>query len=230
MVYAEQMVTVCDQGGDLRAPTRREHILEVARAVIDEFGPDALTSQIAERAGLARPNFYRHFSSKDDLDFAVAGSAYQELRAEVRTRLDLCGSPLELVRAPIDAQVTWADSHPNLYRFVIGRGYQWTSQRRTVEHFAFAAEITRAAARYFPRFAANPDAADAVVTALGGLIDASILRWLRRRTETRDQLINRLTDHTWLILDDYLRGFGVHVDPSVPLTRTDQSWSEPVGI
>jgi AcrR family transcriptional regulator len=193
--------------------------------VIDEFGSDALTSQIAERAGLARPNVYRHFSSKDDLDLAIALSAYQELRAEVRTRLGVCGHPLEVIRAPIEAQVSWADSHPNLYRFVIRRGYQWTAQQRTAEHVAFAAEITRAAARYLPRFAADRDAADAVVTALGGLVEASILRWLRQRTETREQLIDRLTNYTWVIVDDYLRGLDARVDPAVPLPRTGQTRS-----
>jgi AcrR family transcriptional regulator len=216
---------VCDQGGGLRALSRREHILEAARAVIEEFGSDAMTKHIAERAGLARPNVYRHFSSKDDLDFAVASSAHQELRAEVRTRLELCGSPLELIRAPIAAQVAWADSHPNLYRFVVERGYRWTSEHRTAEHAAFAAEITRAAAHYFPGFVADPDAADAVVTGLGGLIDASILRWLHRRTETYERLVDRLTSHTWMIIDDYLRGLGVNVDPAVPLPRTGETRS-----
>jgi AcrR family transcriptional regulator len=66
---------------------RYEHIVEAARTAIEEHGPEALTGQIAKRAGLARPNVYRHFSSKDDLDHAIALSAYQELRAEIRTRL-----------------------------------------------------------------------------------------------------------------------------------------------
>jgi AcrR family transcriptional regulator len=223
--YDQQMVVTRDQGEDLPALSRREHILKAARAAIDELGSDALTSQIAERAGLARPNVYRHFSSKDDLDLAVAQSAYQELRGEVQTRLGLCGRPLEVIRAPIEAQVSWADRHPNVYRFVIERGYQWTSRRRTVEQVAFAAEILTAAAGYLPRFVANRDAAEAVVTALGGLIDASILRWLCNRTETRAQLIDRLTNYTWVIIDDYLRSLGVCVDPTVPYRGPGRSGS-----
>src|SRR5262245_4527203 len=99
------------------APARCEQICDAARAAIEEHGPEALTGQIAKHAGLARPNVYRHFASKRDLDHAIARRAYQELRAEIRTRLNLCGTPLDVIRAPIEAQVIWADNHQNLYRF-----------------------------------------------------------------------------------------------------------------
>ena len=202
---------------DPAAPARREQILEAARAAIEEYGPGALTGQIAERAGLARPNVYRHFSSKDDLDLALARTAYQELRAEVRGRLDLSGTPLDVIRAPIAAQVTWADHHPNLYRFLVSQGYQRSSQRVRVDRSDFAAELAEAGARYFPRFAEDPDAAEATLVALIGLVDASVLRWMSRPVGTREQLIDRLTAQAWLIIDHHLRGFGIEVDPAVPL-------------
>src|ERR1700730_7935625 len=111
------------------ALARRQQICDAARAVIEEHGPGALTGQIAKRAGLARPNVYRHFASKDDLDLAVAWGAYQELRAEIRTRLDCCGTPLDVIRAPIATQVIWAQGHQNLYRFLVSRGHLCSSQR-----------------------------------------------------------------------------------------------------
>jgi AcrR family transcriptional regulator len=196
---------------------RRKQILKAARAAIEQHGPDALTGQIAERAGLARPNVYRHFESKDDLDLAVARSAYRELRAKIQSRLGLCGSPLDVIRAPIAVQVIWADSHPNLYRFLVSRGLQLRSRQRSV---AFAAEVVAAGARYFPHFADNPDGADNIVIGLGGMIDASIVAWLARRTETSEQLIDRLTTQVWLIIDHHLRRVGVGVDPAVPLPQT----------
>lgn len=202
---------------DPAAPARREQILEAARAAIEEYGPGALTGQIAERAGLARPNVYRHFSSKDDLDLALARTAYQELRAEVRGRLDLSGTPLDVIRAPIAAQVTWADQHPNLYRFLVSQGYQRSSRQVRVDRSDFAAELAAAGARYFPRFAEDPDAAEATLVALIGLVDASVLRWMSRPVGTREQLIDRLTAQAWLIIDHHLREFGIEVDPAVPL-------------
>ncbi len=205
---------------DSPPPARREQILKAARAVIEEHGPDALTGQIAERAGLARPNVYRHFSSKDELDLAVARDAYQELRTEVLARMAVCGTPLDVIRAPIAAQVIWASQHPNLYRFLLSRGYQRSSRQRKAERRDFAAELAAAGELYFPHFADDPETAAALVVALGGLIDASILSWLSRRKETRKRLIERLTTQAWLIVDHHLRDAGVSIDPNVPLVRS----------
>jgi AcrR family transcriptional regulator len=205
-------------GPESAAFDRDKQILDAARAAIEERGPGALTGQIAERAGLARPNVYRRFSSKGDLDFAVARCAYQELRAEIRTRLDLSGTPLDVIRAPIAAQVNWADSHQNLYRFLVSRGHQRSSQR-TAERSDFAAELAAAGARRFPRFAEDPDAAEVILVGLIGLVDASVLWWLSCPVDTRERLIDRVTGHAWLIIDQHLRKFGVYLDPRSPVPR-----------
>lgn len=215
------MVAPPAQAGSAARPARREQILQAARAVIEEHGPDALTGQIAERAGLARPNVYRHFSSKDELDLAVARSAYRELRAEVLKRLDLGGTPRDVIRAPIAAQAVWADTHPNLYRFLVSRGYQRGSHQRDAEGQDFMAQLADVGAHYFPHFGDNPDAAVAIVVGLTGLINASILGWLGRRAETREQLIDRLTTHAWLIIDHHLREIGVCLDPGARLRPND---------
>jgi AcrR family transcriptional regulator len=222
-------------GCDGHVPVRRDQILEAARAVIEEYGPDALTGQIAERAGLARPNFYRHFASKKDLDRALARSAYRELLGEVRERIDMSDTPLDALRAPIAAHVTWADSHPNLYRFLVSRGLfrllgspgpGRSSGQRLVGRHDFAVELVAAGARYVPRFAENPDAADAIVIGLTALTQASILVWLARRTETPNQLIDRLTAQNWLMVDHYLGEIGIHIDPAVPVSRPAQVGSK----
>lgn len=215
------MVAPPTRGKDASAPPRREQILEAARAVIDEHGPDALTEQIAERAGLARPNVYRHFASKGELERAVARTAYRELRAEIVRRLDHCNTPLDVIRAPIQSQVIWADTNRNLYRFLVSRGYQPSFQRHKEERGGdFAAELAAVGARYFPHFADDPDAAVAIVVELSGLVDASVLAWLnRRKTETRKALVDRLVLHAWLIIDRHLRDRGVRINPELPLRR-----------
>jgi AcrR family transcriptional regulator len=218
-------MTPTSPDADSAAVARREQIRDAARAAIEEHGPEALTGQIAKHAGLARPNVYRHFASKHDLDHAVARSAYHELRAEIRARLDLCGTPIDVIRAPIEAQVIWADRHQNLYRFLVTHGYQRRFQQRTAERSNFAPELASAVGRYIPRLTDDPDAAEATLVALIGLFDASVLRWLSRPVGTRDQLIDRLTAQTWLILDHHLREFDIHVDPAMPLPQRQQAGS-----
>jgi AcrR family transcriptional regulator len=187
---------------------RREEIVAAARAAIEEHGREALTGDIVERAGIARPNFYRYFASKEDLDLAVARNVYGELRGEVRKRLgrlDPSASAQEVIRVPIAVQVLWADRHPNLFRFVVSLDYQRVSPQLTAERRAFASEAAASAAPYFPNFLKNRDAAEAITVAVGGLIDAAILSWLHRRTESRKRLTDRLTTQAWLIIDQHHR-------------------------
>lgn len=211
---------------DARAADRRDEILAAARAAIEEFGPGALTGQIAKHAGLARPNVYRHFASKEDLDLALARRAYKELRRAVTGRLDQSGSPLDLVRAPIEAQVNWAEQHPNLYRFLVSRGHQRTVQGlRAAERGDFAAELAAAGARYFPGFTDDSDAAEATLVAIIGLVDATVLRWLDRHSEDRDELVCRLTTWCWLLIDHHLHERGIHVNPTQPLPQANTAGS-----
>lgn len=217
------MVNPSTRGGLSRTVIWREQIVEAARAVIEESGPDALPVQIAERAGLARCNLYRHFASKGELDFAVARSAYRELRDAMRAELHLCNGPLDVIRAPIAAQVVWADIHPNLYRFLVIRSYQRRSQRLEPEQREFTAEVAAAGAEYFPYFAESHDTVAVLIARLRGLVNASILDWVARRTETREQLIESLTTQAWLLVDYHLQQKGVNVDPAVPLPQVERT-------
>jgi AcrR family transcriptional regulator len=207
---------------------RREQIVAAARAVIEEHGPDALTGQIADRAGLARPNVYRHFASKDELDLAVARSAYEELLAEAQQRIDASDSPVDMVRAPIAVEVIWADRHPNLYRFLVSRGLfrQLASSGREQKRGQhptgrrdFAVELVATGTRAIPGFAENPEAAEAIVIGLTAFTQASILVWLARQSDPPDRLIDRITTQNWLIIDHHLREAGIQIDPAAPISQ-----------
>lgn len=204
------------------AADRRAQILAAARSVIEEFGPQAPIGRIADRVGLARPNFYRHFPSKEALDAAVARSAYQELRAAIRARIELTGVPMDVVRAPIAAQVAWASEHPNVYRFLVGHGRQQAVLRPSAARSAFAAELAAAGARYVPQFGVDPEAAEATMAGILGLVDASVLYWLDKDNGSREQLVETLTIQAWLIIDQRLRTYGVVLDPAaVPAQPRD---------
>ena len=50
---------------------RRTAIIRAAISAISEHGPDALTGQIADMAGVPRTHVYRHFEGKQALDLAA---------------------------------------------------------------------------------------------------------------------------------------------------------------
>ncbi|TLF79407.1 TetR/AcrR family transcriptional regulator [Nocardia cyriacigeorgica] len=199
---------------------RRAAIVDAAIAAIAEHGPDALTGQIADRAGLNRTHFYRHFASKAELDWAVAKRAHLDITERIRAALVVDGTPLDAIRAPIVAHVGWADEHPNLYRFLLGRNYYRGKDMPRIGGSAFAAEISAAAVRYIPRFDADPVAADRLVVALLGLIDATVQWWLSYRDTSRAELVELLTTQAWLLIDHHLRTVGVVLDPNSPLERS----------
>ncbi|WP_280233028.1 TetR/AcrR family transcriptional regulator [Nocardia cyriacigeorgica] len=198
---------------------RRAAIVDAAVAAIAEYGPDALTGQIADRAGLNRTHFYRHFASKEELDRAVAKRAHLEITERIRAGLGVDGTPLDIIRAPIVEHVGWAGEHPNLYRFLLGRNYRRGKDDPRIGGSAFATEISAAAARYIPRFDADPVAADRLVVALLGLTDATVQWWLTYRETSREDLVELLTTQAWLLIDHHLRAIGVTLDPDAPLHR-----------
>lgn len=197
---------------------RRRALVDAAIAAITEHGPDALTGQIADRAGLARTHFYRHFASKEELDLAIARRAHEELTERIRATLAIDGTPLDVIRAPIAEHVAWAGEHPNLYRFLLRRNYRRGAEEDArIGGSAFASEISQAAGRYIPRFGADPAAADRLVVALLGLIDASVRWWLAQGEPTQDELVELLTGESWLLIDRRLRELGIALDPDGPL-------------
>src|SRR5438067_12182421 len=60
----------------LKAPQRREQLIEVATKLFAKWGYDATTTAaIAEAAGVTEPILYRHFDSKQELFVAIVPSA-----------------------------------------------------------------------------------------------------------------------------------------------------------
>src|SRR5882757_7385897 len=82
---------------------RRAAIIAAAITAIEEHGPDALTGQIADRAGVPRTHVYRHFDGKQALDLAVSRQAAREIGEVIRTGLATRGSALDVIRASINS-------------------------------------------------------------------------------------------------------------------------------
>lgn len=97
----------------ISAPTVAEHraqrlraLLEAARVLVAEQGPEALTlSALASQVGLSRPSLYEYFRSRDDLVAAMVEDELprwiSELEAEVRRHT----SPADRVAAFVRTQL-----------------------------------------------------------------------------------------------------------------------------
>lgn len=84
-----------------RADARRNRalLIDAARAVFAEFGPEAPLDEIARRAGVGIGTFYRHFPTRFDIQEAVMAVHVRELTAAAEAQL--------LEPDPYSALVAW---------------------------------------------------------------------------------------------------------------------------
>lgn len=196
---------------------RRTALVSAARDLIDELGPTVGMAQVAERAGIPRPNVYRSFESKEHLDREVARQASKELLSYVRAELTSTGARYDVVRRMIDQQFVWAAQHPHLYRFVTAQRQVAHLQADRSGRPQFLSEIVDTTVDYARRTAGERavrmvGASDAVLASVMGMVDAGTLWWLDHGDETQEQVVDRLARQVLLILEDVLTSLGV--DPA----------------
>jgi AcrR family transcriptional regulator len=199
---------------------RRAAIIAAAIAAIEEHGPEALTGQIADRAGVPRTHVYRHFDGKQALDLAVSRAAAKEIGESIRTGLATRGSALAVIRAAISQHLTWIEQHPNLYRFLAQHAYAVGSTGSPAADdakAAFAAELTRLLEGYLRVLGVDDGPAERVIIGVVGLVDTTAAWWLEHRDISRDLLTAELADQVWLIIDRTATQLGLSLDPNADL-------------
>lgn len=194
---------------------RRSAIITAAVAAIEQYGPDALTGQIAERAGVPRTHVYRHFDGKQALDLAVSGHVATELGQHLRAGLNRPGSPRQIISSSIQAHLTWIEAHPNLYRFLAQHAYAVAATGSPTDDAkaVFAAELTTLLQGYMTRLGLDPGPAERVIVGVVAMVDATAIWWLEHRDVPRAELTAALTDQVWLVIDSMARSLGLTLDP-----------------
>jgi AcrR family transcriptional regulator len=201
---------------------RRQLIIDAAISAIEDYGPDALTAQIAERAGVPRTHVYRHFDGKPALDLAVSQAAGRQLMAEFRSGMSVRGSAREVVRALVEPFLAWVEKNPNLYRFLARHAYTVNS---TGSHDADDAksvlgnEITAMTSSYQTLMGVQDPHIGRVVAALVGLVDSSAAWWLEHGGQSREELAADLTDEVLAVLVHTARRVGLELDIDADLPR-----------
>ncbi len=196
---------------DHRAPVR-ERIIEAAAAAIETDGPDAGTSRIAELAGVARPHVYRHFSSKEELLNEVARYAATSLKDRVLPALAAEGGAVDWIREPVKQAVLWAEENPGLFLYLMGRSQARDLQRGRAGRSHFLGKIVESAEAHLKSVGTEAVPLDALFAGLKGMVDTSIIWWVRHQDEERDALIDRLSRQVGMIVQNGLAEHGITVD------------------
>lgn len=184
--------------------SRRARIVLAAVEAIEETGPQVGMGQITERAAMLRPNIYRHFASKDQLDAEVVRFAATELLRRVRPHLARTGTPYEVIWGVIAACVAWACEHPNLYRFLAAQQQTKALHSARMGRTRFLGELVEAMRAYLRSTELVEDPPDGVLAGMMGMVDASIIWWLDHEDETEDQVVERLSRQVAVVLKEML--------------------------
>lgn len=204
-------------------PHRRERrlsIINAAIAAIEEHGPDVLTAQIAQRAGVPRTHVYRHFDGKPALDLAVSTHVATQIAQRIRTGLTSGGTAIAIIGGAVDQHLGWVEAHPNLYRFLAQHSYRVRTDAVGTAGDAkavFAAELTTLFSRYLTALGVSTEPAERVIVGVVGLVDATAAWWLGHPDLPRATIAAELTDEVWLLIERTSRQLGVVLAPNQPL-------------
>ena len=206
-------------------PHRRERrlsIINAAIAAIEEHGPDVLTAQVADRAGVPRTHVYRHFEGKAALDLAVSTHLANQLGQNLRAGLAGGGTAMAIIGGAVDQHLGWVEEHPNLYRFLAQHSFRVRTDSLGTAGDAksvFAAELTALISAYMVALGLDTEPAERLMVGVVGLVDATAAWWLDRSELSRAAVTAELTEQVWLLLDRTTRQLGLELDPNQPLPQ-----------
>jgi AcrR family transcriptional regulator len=97
---------------------RAQEIVEAARGLLEEEGPDGLSMRrVADRLGIRAPSIYKHLPDKGALEDALISAAFAELAAA----FEEVGEGPDALDALARAYRSFAKAHPHLYRLMTER-------------------------------------------------------------------------------------------------------------
>jgi AcrR family transcriptional regulator len=135
----------------LRADARRnrERILESARIVFAQTGPDAQIDDVARHAGVGVGTVYRHFPTKEALLAELVRQKFQLFADRARDALEEDGEPFALIEALMRRNAATAANDAGIQYALASAGEQaWTqAQAEQDELIALTAELIERARR-----------------------------------------------------------------------------------
>jgi len=166
---------------------RMQEIMQVAAQVFRDKGySEALTAQIAARAGVVEGTIYRYFPGKRDLLIRVVEQWYERILADYDQQLQVLQGTRARLRFLIWRHLTVIHNEPGMCRLIFNQLRAWPEYRRTTV-FDLTREYTRR-----------------TLEILQQAIDAGEFRTDLPLRIVRDMIYGGVEHHTWV----YLRGEG----------------------
>jgi AcrR family transcriptional regulator len=105
----------------LKAPQRREQLIQVATKVFAEHGFDAATTAaIADAAGVTEPILYRHFSTKQEMFVAITRAVSVQTLKHWRQLIEKAPTSTEKIRTIARGFPQHIKSNENAYHVIHG--------------------------------------------------------------------------------------------------------------
>jgi AcrR family transcriptional regulator len=200
---------------------RRADVVAAALAAIERHGPDVSIEEISAAAGVARPQLYRHFDDKADLQTAICEAIGAALVAELQPALRPRESAQEAVDAGIAIQLRWIVEHQNLYRFATGYAAAASISTSAAVRTAIATRIVELFDFYLGKFGVCLRYTEVTAFGLVGMVEAAAARWLDKPGDlTLDELSSYLAARAWTMISEPLLDiaqFRLVPDKALPL-------------
>ncbi|MFH8369674.1 TetR/AcrR family transcriptional regulator [Streptomyces sp. NPDC018031] len=199
---------------------RREEFIDAALRALAEHGPELHIGHVAQQAGVSKPVLYRQFADKADLLAALQERGVTMLIERVVPALDDSLPPLDRIRGAIDGFFSLLDEHPNLYWLAARTIPTGPRGEGTGVHAGKAltsAELTRIFDESLHFFGLDTRGAEPWAHAIVGMVQNTAEWWLEKQSMSRREVVDRLTEMVWAALDGFLRGYGITLDPKVPI-------------
>jgi AcrR family transcriptional regulator len=191
--------SVTSRGRDDRRAERRQQLLKAAVSAIREIGPGVTMEQLANAGGVTKPILYRHFGDRDGLIGAIAERFSADLLSSVTAPLSSDADARALLRATVDAYVSFIERETNLYRFMVQHPPERSDGVAAMGGLVdlIARQVAQVAGERLR--AAGRDSGAAVPWAYGivGLVHQAGDWWVDDRTMSRDTLVGYLVSLLW---------------------------------
>jgi len=176
---------------------RRAELLDAAERAIRRIGPHASMDELAAEAGITKPILYSHFGDKAGLVTALSERVAARMNRAILRELSAHRSPREVVRSTIAAFCTFIEDEPELYRFLVQSAMYRPSRASSRVASGISNSIAISLGAALRRAGADSGAAEPWAFAIVGMTFAGAAWWLERRTMSKDDLVNYLTQLLW---------------------------------